>query len=412
MPINLATAAFGGVVGTILGAGITAGVAAWRGEPITLRDVAAGAARGAATGTIGGLTFGLGLIPAALGGATGGAVGEYLASMIGRTPVSRRNVAVSAVTGLVGGALLSHLAPAPSLFAPPIRATVASAAVSGAGAGTAGQLAGNLLDDRPILEGVPTAAAIGAGSGALVGGAARAVQELAHARPRVEPGRPARPAEPRPAPAPAETLETIVTRNALRNLEARGTPEALRVLQALRDGRLVLHVNERPAVGLPQHPNHVYIAVPYDSTQADSLRSVLKAGLEKLVFQEQLAALGKLPRPASKGMIAALGGGPGSGGGSATPRVPQFEDFVRSGVFEGLEHQGSPLAARIWKALADGRLVLRVNRDAAAVAAAKPNEIDIDIPYHSNLDNTKITLGRVLALAGPKLDALEAAVLR
>lgn len=404
MPINLAAAAFGGVVGTVLGGALGAGVAALRGEPVTGRVVAAGAARGGATGAIGGLTFGLGLIPGALGGATGSVVGEYLAAAIGRTRVTRKDLAVAAVSGLVGAALLSELAPARTLFAPPLRVTVGSAAVSGAGAGAAGQTAGNLLHDRPLLENVPTATALGGATGAFVGAAARGVQELQLARLRATTARPASTRAPEPPPSrpdvPEIPLEAMIARSALRNLEAAGTPRALEVLQALRDGRLVLHINEAPPVGRADSPVNLRVAVPYGSTQPETLRWIVEEGLKKLAFQKQLAAVSP---PRSKGMVAALSDPvPGAPAPQATPGI---EDFVRSGVFESLEEQGTPLAARIWRALADGRLVLRVNRDASAVAAARPNEIDIDIPYGSPLDDRQITLGRVIALAGPKLEA-------
>src|SRR5262249_54465504 len=142
---------------------------------------------------------------------------------------------------------------------------------------------------------------------------------------------------------------------------------------------------------------------------ADTMRDIVQLGLQKLNLQEQLAAL-----PPSKGIASALEDLDASGtpagveapaGPSSSP--PDLQDFVRSGVFGSLEREGSPRSARIWRALDDGTLVLRVNRTPAEIAAARPNEIDIDIP-NGPLDNRDITLGRVFALAEQRLAAFEA----
>lgn len=113
------------------------------------------------------------LLIGALVGAVVGVVGAIIIAKVTGKPVTWKTVVAGAVGGAVGGLITAATLGVGSAVAATAARTATSYVVGGAGGGGATRATDNLLDGRPVEEGVVQASAIGAASGLAFYGAGR-----------------------------------------------------------------------------------------------------------------------------------------------------------------------------------------------------------------------------------------------
>jgi len=114
------------------------------------------------------------LVGALIGAAVGVALAVIVAKIM-RQPITWKTIAAGAVGGAVAGAITAAtLGTGEAAAVTAFRAATAYVA-GGAGGGGAGRATENVLDKKPIGQGVPEATAIGGASGLLFYGAGRAL---------------------------------------------------------------------------------------------------------------------------------------------------------------------------------------------------------------------------------------------
>ncbi|MEZ0230582.1 MAG: hypothetical protein ACAI25_18315 [Planctomycetota bacterium] len=103
-----------------------------------------------------------------LGGLFGllcGVIGTVIVSVATGRPVTLRSLAAGAIGGLVGGLITAATLGAGGFVAATSARAATSFVAGGAGGASAAKVYDNAVEDRPILEGVPEAAGIGAVAG-------------------------------------------------------------------------------------------------------------------------------------------------------------------------------------------------------------------------------------------------------
>lgn len=145
------------------------------------------------------------LLVGALIGAALGVIGAIVIAKVTGKPITWKTVVAGAVGGAVGGLITAATLGAGGAIAATATRTATAYIVGGAGSGAAQRATENELDGKPVQEGVVTATALGAASGAVFYGAGRvfapALERLAgkipFEIPGVTPPRPKLPEVPR-----------------------------------------------------------------------------------------------------------------------------------------------------------------------------------------------------------------------
>jgi hypothetical protein len=118
------------------------------------------------------------ILVGALIGCVCGVIGAVVMSVVFKRPLTWKTLAIGAVAGLVGGAITSATLGAGGVAAATAVRTATAYVAGGTGGSAAGRVYENLLEEKPPLQDVPKAAAIGAATGIVSYGGVRVAEPL------------------------------------------------------------------------------------------------------------------------------------------------------------------------------------------------------------------------------------------